>query len=36
MSIFIIYIGIIESMSRFDNTNFKAPLITKIINFKIK
>jgi hypothetical protein len=36
MSIFIIYIGIIGSMFRFGNTNFKAPLIVKMISLKIK
>ncbi len=32
MSVFIIYIGTLGSMSCFDNTNFKAPLIIKIRN----
>ncbi len=33
MNIFIIYIGIIGSLSGFDCTNFKASLIIKIVNF---
>ncbi len=37
MGIFIIYIGIIKSLFRFDCTNFKVSLVIKIINFiKIK
>jgi hypothetical protein len=33
MSIFIVYIGIIRPMFRFDYTNFKAPLVINIIIF---
>jgi hypothetical protein len=33
MNIFIIYIGVIRSMSCFDYTNFKVSLVIKIINF---
>jgi hypothetical protein len=33
MSIFIIYIGIIQPQYRFNYTNFKVSLIIKIINF---
>ncbi len=33
MGIIIIYIGIIRPLSHFDNINFKASLVIKIINF---
>jgi hypothetical protein len=33
MNIFIVYVGIIWPYSHFDNTNFKASLVIKIINF---
>jgi hypothetical protein len=36
MTIFIIYIGIIRSLSCFDYTNFKFSLVIKIINFNLK
>jgi hypothetical protein len=33
MGIFIVYIGIIGSLSHFDYINFKASLVIKIIDF---
>jgi hypothetical protein len=33
MGIFIVYIGIIRPLSRFDYTNFKVSLVIRIINF---
>jgi hypothetical protein len=33
MSIFIVYIGILGLLFRFDYTNFKVSLVIKIINF---
>jgi hypothetical protein len=33
MGIFIVYIGIIGSLSHFNYTNFKVSLVIKVINF---
>jgi hypothetical protein len=35
MGIFMVYIGIIKSLSHFDHTNFKVSLFIKLINFHI-